>query len=146
MGHQECEAGNTFCKPPGFEPRLHIFLQSLITFAAAFAAGCWQAPQSCRTVGSTCARTFPAMREIVAIQAGQCGNQIGAKFWEVSRSPCCPSCRLPLAEADTATQRALCCHRRAVRCPDCACASPGLGRLLCRRPQCVIESMSSPRR
>ena len=23
------------------------------------------------------------MREIVAIQAGQCGNQIGAKFWEV---------------------------------------------------------------
>ncbi len=24
-----------------------------------------------------------AMREIVHIQAGQCGNQIGAKFWEV---------------------------------------------------------------
>jgi hypothetical protein len=24
------------------------------------------------------------MREIVHIQAGQCGNQIGAKFWEVS--------------------------------------------------------------
>ena len=23
------------------------------------------------------------MRELVAIQAGQCGNQIGAKFWEV---------------------------------------------------------------
>ena len=23
------------------------------------------------------------MREIVSIQAGQCGNQIGAKFWEV---------------------------------------------------------------
>ena len=23
------------------------------------------------------------MREIVHIQAGQCGNQIGAKFWEV---------------------------------------------------------------
>ena len=23
------------------------------------------------------------MREIVAIQGGQCGNQIGAKFWEV---------------------------------------------------------------
>ena len=22
------------------------------------------------------------MREIVSIQAGQCGNQIGAKFWE----------------------------------------------------------------
>ena len=22
------------------------------------------------------------MREIVALQAGQCGNQIGAKFWE----------------------------------------------------------------
>jgi hypothetical protein len=26
------------------------------------------------------------MREIVHLQAGQCGNQIGAKFWEVS---CC---------------------------------------------------------
>ena len=23
------------------------------------------------------------MREIVSIQGGQCGNQIGAKFWEV---------------------------------------------------------------
>jgi hypothetical protein len=26
------------------------------------------------------------MREIVHIQGGQCGNQIGAKFWEVSRA------------------------------------------------------------
>ena len=25
----------------------------------------------------------PTMREIVHVQAGQCGNQIGAKFWEV---------------------------------------------------------------
>merc|ERR1712242_123026 len=24
-----------------------------------------------------------AMREIVHLQAGQCGNQIGAKFWEI---------------------------------------------------------------
>ena len=24
-----------------------------------------------------------AMRELVHIQGGQCGNQIGAKFWEV---------------------------------------------------------------
>lgn len=24
-----------------------------------------------------------AMRELVSIQGGQCGNQIGAKFWEV---------------------------------------------------------------
>ena len=24
------------------------------------------------------------MREIVHLQAGQCGNQIGAKFWEVN--------------------------------------------------------------
>jgi hypothetical protein len=23
------------------------------------------------------------MRELVHVQAGQCGNQIGAKFWEV---------------------------------------------------------------
>ncbi|XP_074172122.1 tubulin beta-3 chain [Rhinolophus sinicus] len=29
------------------------------------------------------ARHAPSMREIVHIQAGQCGNQIGAKFWEV---------------------------------------------------------------
>jgi len=26
------------------------------------------------------------MREIVHIQAGQCGNQIGAKFWQVSNT------------------------------------------------------------
>ena len=41
------------------------------------------------------------MREIVHVQAGQCGNQIGAKFWEVryvtsyciSRSSgCCHCC------------------------------------------------------
>jgi hypothetical protein len=25
----------------------------------------------------------PGMREIVHLQAGQCGNQIAAKFWEV---------------------------------------------------------------
>ena len=29
--------------------------------------------------------TASKMREIVHIQAGQCGNQIGAKFWEVIR-------------------------------------------------------------
>ena len=31
---------------------------------------------------------FPTlkMREIVHVQAGQCGNQIGAKFWEIIRS------------------------------------------------------------
>jgi hypothetical protein len=28
-------------------------------------------------------KTSSKMREIVHIQAGQCGNQIGAKFWEV---------------------------------------------------------------
>ena len=27
--------------------------------------------------------SFATMREIVHLQAGQCGNQIGAKFWEV---------------------------------------------------------------
>ena len=31
-----------------------------------------------------CVRT--RRREIVHIQAGQCGNQIGAKFWEVRKS------------------------------------------------------------
>ena len=28
-------------------------------------------------------RHFYNMREIVSIQGGQCGNQIGSKFWEV---------------------------------------------------------------
>ena len=28
------------------------------------------------------------MREIVHIQGGQCGNQIGAKFWEVGPFAC----------------------------------------------------------
>ena len=28
-------------------------------------------------------RSRKEMRELVAIQGGQCGNQIGAKFWEV---------------------------------------------------------------
>jgi hypothetical protein len=30
------------------------------------------------------------MREIVHIQGGQCGNQIGAKFWEAS-APAAPT-------------------------------------------------------
>jgi hypothetical protein len=29
------------------------------------------------------------MREIVHIQGGQCGNQIGAKFWEVRDAARC---------------------------------------------------------
>ena len=29
------------------------------------------------------------MREIVHVQAGQCGNQIGAKFWEIIRCVFC---------------------------------------------------------
>ncbi|XP_060993515.1 uncharacterized protein LOC133052584 [Dama dama] len=45
-----------------------------------------------RTSAASCSRSArvsqppaiaPSMREIVHIQAGQCGNQIGAKFWEV---------------------------------------------------------------
>ena len=28
-------------------------------------------------------RQLAEMRELVHIQGGQCGNQIGAKFWEV---------------------------------------------------------------
>jgi hypothetical protein len=34
------------------------------------------------------------MREIVHIQGGQCGNQIGAKFWEVC-SVCSHTTSLP---------------------------------------------------
>ena len=29
------------------------------------------------------------MREIVHVQGGQCGNQIGAKFWEVGACLLC---------------------------------------------------------
>ncbi|CAE8740919.1 unnamed protein product [Polarella glacialis] len=35
------------------------------------------------SVASSTIDPFGAMRELVHIQAGQCGNQIGAKFWEV---------------------------------------------------------------
>merc|ERR1712002_750299 len=35
------------------------------------------------TTAHSTATNNPAMREIVHIQAGQCGNQIGAKFWEI---------------------------------------------------------------
>ncbi len=33
------------------------------------------------------------MREIVHLQAGQCGNQIGSKFWEVRVIVCLSDCR-----------------------------------------------------
>jgi len=33
--------------------------------------------------------SFFKMREIVHIQGGQCGNQIGAKFWEVIADEVC---------------------------------------------------------
>ena len=33
------------------------------------------------------------MREIVHLQAGQCGNQIGSKFWEVSLFICVDGAR-----------------------------------------------------
>ncbi|VCW97115.1 unnamed protein product, partial [Gulo gulo] len=36
-----------------------------------------------RRASAPSAEPAPAMREIVHIQAGQCGNQIGTKFWEV---------------------------------------------------------------
>ncbi|XDB52442.1 hypothetical protein AB1E18_005982 [Capra hircus] len=48
-------------------------------FAAAFAA----AVRSISTSAAESSISATAMREIVHLQAGQCGNQIGAKFWEV---------------------------------------------------------------
>jgi hypothetical protein len=33
--------------------------------------------------GVALSHTQGIMREIVSIQGGQCGNQIGSKFWEV---------------------------------------------------------------
>lgn len=42
------------------------------------------------------------MREIVHIQGGQCGNQIGAKFWEVRRQSIKePSCWLAEGQANS---------------------------------------------
>jgi hypothetical protein len=40
------------------------------------------------------------MREIVHLQAGQCGNQIGSKFWEVSYVFLCWERGLQLFEGD----------------------------------------------
>ncbi|XP_049660172.1 tubulin beta-3 chain [Accipiter gentilis] len=58
--------------------------------AAPRAPGAAPAPCSCSRSLFPVSRSVPAqarpcstMREIVHIQAGQCGNQIGAKFWEV---------------------------------------------------------------
>lgn len=45
------------------------------------------------------------MREIVAIQAGQCGNQIGAKFWEASMSMFAPCLDLARAGGRTSLFR-----------------------------------------
>ncbi|XP_075289527.1 tubulin beta-3 chain [Opisthocomus hoazin] len=42
-----------------------------------------RAPGAAPAPGSRFPCSGSAMREIVHIQAGQCGNQIGAKFWEV---------------------------------------------------------------
>ncbi|XP_047702315.1 uncharacterized protein LOC125158857 [Prionailurus viverrinus] len=50
------------------------------------AAGTPEPPQpapACTRVSRSRPPPAPSMREIVHIQAGQCGNQIGAKFWEV---------------------------------------------------------------
>lgn len=40
------------------------------------------------------------MREIVHIQGGQCGNQIGAKFWEVSHIACRHHGQAPAANSN----------------------------------------------
>ncbi|XP_032245682.1 tubulin beta-3 chain [Phoca vitulina] len=50
---------------------------------AAGAAGPPQPAPACTRVSRSRPSHAPSMREIVHIQAGQCGNQIGAKFWEV---------------------------------------------------------------
>ncbi|XP_072577740.1 tubulin beta-4A chain [Vulpes vulpes] len=42
-----------------------------------------QLPAPIRAAAAASAPSATAMREIVHLQAGQCGNQIGAKFWEV---------------------------------------------------------------
>ncbi len=61
------------------------------------------------------------MREIVAIQGGQCGNQIGAKFWEVVSDehgidPTGTAEEDAAADASASDQRAApCVHARARR-------------------------------
>lgn len=72
-----CGIGDTFiayAREQGFDEKSHqsfdIFFRSA---ALSFAV-----------VGARIYRPHgAAMRELVSIQGGQCGNQIGAKFWEV---------------------------------------------------------------
>merc|ERR1711981_1498769 len=52
-----------------------------LTLPCFFAPG--QAPSPIISIQATCQTTQIKMREIVHIQTGQCGNQIGQKFWEV---------------------------------------------------------------
>ena len=56
------------------------------------------------------------MREIVHLQAGQCGNQIGAKFWEVCRVQSSHRCWLEPIRTGSANGRYEkgCQHRRAM--------------------------------
>ncbi|XP_004704551.2 tubulin beta-3 chain [Echinops telfairi] len=51
--------------------------------SAEGAAGRAEPPQPAASSSAPISSPSAEMREIVHIQAGQCGNQIGAKFWEV---------------------------------------------------------------
>ena len=60
--------------PPSLHPSVlavpHLFLSVVSLFHT-------------RTIRAATYPTLSTMREIVSIQGGQCGNQIGSKFWEV---------------------------------------------------------------
>ena len=55
---------------------LHLSLDLGISLASP------QVPKQSVQFAFTC-NFLRAMRELVHVQGGQCGNQIGAKFWEV---------------------------------------------------------------
>ena len=47
------------------------------------------------------------MREIVHLQAGQCGNQIGAKFWEIIRCRNCLSFRSDVGPSSSSDEHGI---------------------------------------
>ena len=84
--HQGVNAGSGFrgsfffsARPGGVEEvkrPLHLSLDLGISLASP------QVPKQSVQFAFTC-NFLRAMRELVHVQGGQCGNQIGAKFWEV---------------------------------------------------------------
>jgi hypothetical protein len=84
-----------------------------------------------------------AMREIVHIQGGQCGNQIGAKFWEV-RSVVSFAGGAPSAERQTQRTAEI---QASVIIQHSYCNAPALDRTFaaCAQHPCVTHQLLAPR-